>query len=182
MTIPRLTHLGFPTRLDINKNPASQMSAQATENTAHPTPPHTEPRSETSETEIPEQRRQETQETGKKPSKPKTETEEKIEKETPSLSADSAASEVDGAQQDDTGNHVIARGPKRHDVAKRGKEHASGQTYQPQDGQQVAAQNQQVQSQGKGAPSLRLDMDLDVEIDLKAKINGDVELSILDGK
>jgi hypothetical protein len=31
----------------------------------------------------------------------------------------------------------------------------------------------------KGAPAVRLDMDLDVEIDLKAKIHGDLELSIL---
>ncbi|WQF86945.1 hypothetical protein CDEST_11959 [Colletotrichum destructivum] len=156
------------------------MSAQATENTAHPTPPHTEPHSETSETEVPKQRRQETQESGRQPAKPKTGTEEKIEKETPSLSADSAAPEVDGAQQD-TGNHV-ARRPKRHNVARRGKDHASGQTYQPQDGQQVAPQNQQVQSKGKGAPSVRLDMNLDVDIDLKAKIKGDIELSILGGK
>lgn len=154
------------------------MSAQATENTAHPTPPQTEPHSETSEPEVPERRSPETQKSGRQPAKPKTETEEKIEKETPSLSADSAASEVDGAQQN-SGNHV-ARRPKRHNVAKRGKDHASGQTYQPQDGQQVAPpQNQQVQSKGKGAPSVRLDMDLDVEIDLKAKIKGDIELSIL---
>ncbi|TQN63722.1 hypothetical protein CSHISOI_11725 [Colletotrichum shisoi] len=159
------------------------MSAQATENnTAHPTPPHTEPHSETSETEVPERRRQETQESGRQPAKPKTETEQKIEKETPSLSADSAVSDVDGAQQN-PGNRV-ARRPKRHNAARRGKYHASGQIYRPQeDGQQVAPpQDQQAQSKGKGAPSVRLDMNLDVDIDLKAKIKGDIELSILGGK
>ncbi|RKU46523.1 hypothetical protein DL546_008781 [Coniochaeta pulveracea] len=33
-----------------------------------------------------------------------------------------------------------------------------------------------------GAPAVRLDMDLDVDIQLKAKIQGDLELSILDGE
>ncbi|KAK3301828.1 uncharacterized protein B0T15DRAFT_497542 [Chaetomium strumarium] len=66
-------------------------------------------------------------------------------------------------------NRQLARQPPasaRHVV--RGVDEAVAPTQHPQD--------------RKGAPAVRLDMDLDVEIDLKAKIRGDLELSILDSE
>ncbi|KXH42641.1 hypothetical protein CSIM01_09603 [Colletotrichum simmondsii] len=105
----------------------------------------------------------------------KTETEEKIEKETPRLNTDAAASASESSTQQDGVQHVTRRSrSKRHNPSK-----PLGQVGQ----QQLASHkpgNQQVQTKSSsGAPSVRLDMNLDVDIDLKAKIKGDVTVSVL---
>ncbi|GAB1321078.1 hypothetical protein MFIFM68171_11288 [Madurella fahalii] len=46
--------------------------------------------------------------------------------------------------------------------------------------QETAAAPTQNQDDHGGAPAVRLDMDLDVDVQLKAKIEGDITLSILD--
>ncbi|GKT42925.1 uncharacterized protein ColSpa_03106 [Colletotrichum spaethianum] len=150
------------------------MAAQATEDMAHPTPPHSEPQSENEQSHERSDVKSERQ-----PLKTKTETEEKIEKETPPLSSDASVSGADGAQHEP--NKHVARRSKRTAVAHSGERNNPRQAHQSQGAQQVVPQNQQVQNKGKGGPSVRLDMDLDVDIDLKAKIKGDIELSILGG-
>ncbi|KAK2046188.1 hypothetical protein LZ31DRAFT_552484 [Colletotrichum somersetense] len=157
------------------------MAAQATENTAHLTPPPSEPSSET-EHDRQEGGHKDYQKSERQNPRPKTETEEKMAEKTPPLNLDASASGPGSAQRDP--NKHVARRPKRAAVA-RAEDHngPEGPPHQPQDVQQVAPQNRQVQDQSKGgAPSVRLDMDLDVDIDLKAKIKGDIELSILGGK
>ncbi|KPM42350.1 hypothetical protein AK830_g4183 [Neonectria ditissima] len=49
-------------------------------------------------------------------------------------------------------------------------------------GEQQPAPNPPRETSNSGAPSVKLDMDLDIEVELKAKIQGDLELAILDGK
>ncbi|KAK7420252.1 hypothetical protein QQX98_002907 [Neonectria punicea] len=47
--------------------------------------------------------------------------------------------------------------------------------------QPVPNPNRDVETSNSGAPSVKLDLDLDIEVKLKAKIQGDLELAILDG-
>ncbi|KAK1962985.1 hypothetical protein LY78DRAFT_615087 [Colletotrichum sublineola] len=162
------------------------MAAQATENKAHPTPPQSEPHSETehgNQNSDQKSDHKDDQKSERQQPKPKTGTEEKIAKETPPLNLDASAPRSDGAQRDS--NDQAAQISKRTAVARTEGQNSggSGVSHRPQTGQQVAPQNRQVQNNSKGgAPSVRLDMDLDVDIDLKARIKGDIELSILGGK
>ncbi|KAK2053576.1 hypothetical protein LY76DRAFT_649762 [Colletotrichum caudatum] len=157
------------------------MAAQATGNTAHLTPPHSEPSSET-EHDTQEGDHKDYQKSEGQNPRPKTETEEKIAEKTPPLNLDASASGPDGAQRDP--NKHVTRKSKGTAVARAEDQNGPARPpHHPQDAQQVAPQNRQAQAQSKGgAPSVRLDMDLDVDIDLKAKIKGDIELSILGGK
>ncbi|KAK3950038.1 hypothetical protein QBC32DRAFT_24421 [Pseudoneurospora amorphoporcata] len=57
------------------------------------------------------------------------------------------------------------------------------QQYQPQELQQLQQSVQGTTTNGSrsGAPAVRLDMNLDIDVQLKAKIKGDITLSILGG-
>lgn len=88
-----------------------------------------------------------------------------------------SASATDGGEGAET---QVTSKQRSGNVARNQAQHENtSEPYLQQNGQQVAAQNQQVQDKGKGAPSVRLDMNLDVEIELKAKVKGDLELSVL---
>ncbi|KAK1621783.1 hypothetical protein BDP81DRAFT_170707 [Colletotrichum phormii] len=150
------------------------MPAQASENKSDPTPPY----SEADQMDREGRRQPARQQLQKEAPAHKTETEEKIEKETPRLNPNASASTSESSTQRDGVRYVTRRSrSKRHDPAKQ-----QGQVGQ----QQVAPQNQQnrqVQNKSSsGAPSVKLDMNLDVDIDLKAKIKGDITLSVLGGK
>ncbi|OHE90781.1 hypothetical protein CORC01_13921 [Colletotrichum orchidophilum] len=145
---------------------------------SHPTPPY----SETDQMDQQGSRQPAQQQPQRETHPPKTETEEKIEKETPRLNPDASLSASDtNTRYEDTKKHVAKRS-KRHDEPK-----TSGggrqQRQKREQQQQVVPQNQQNQQvqnkSSSGAPSVKLDMDLDVDIDLKAKIQGDITLSIL---
>ncbi|KAK1983939.1 hypothetical protein LZ30DRAFT_780214 [Colletotrichum cereale] len=155
------------------------MVAQETEDMAHPEPPLSEHHSET-EHHNQKSDQQDKKKSERKQPKPKTETEERIEKKTPPLNLDASTPEADSAQRN---SKRVARRSKRTAVARTTDESSAGGSHQPPHGQQVAPQNRQVQNRSRGgAPSIRLDLNLDVEIHLKAKIKGDIELSILGGK
>ncbi|KAK2000696.1 hypothetical protein LX36DRAFT_654132 [Colletotrichum falcatum] len=176
------THTQIRPQSSIPK-PTAGMATQATENTAHPTPPQSE---HGSEPEYGNQKsdHENSQSNERQQPRPKTETEEKIAKETPPLSLDASAPGPDGAQRGPD-KRVAPRSKRAAAAAAARAEDQNGSdgSHRPQDGRQVAPQDQLVQNKSKGgAPSVRLDMDLDVDIDLKAKIQGDLELSILGGK
>ncbi|PNP73628.1 hypothetical protein FNYG_13043 [Fusarium nygamai] len=61
----------------------------------------------------------------------------------------------------------------------RSKTGSQGAINQPQNQQPVQAASQETEKKSS-APRVRLDMDLDVELQLKAKIQGDLELAILE--
>ncbi|KXH67889.1 hypothetical protein CSAL01_12231 [Colletotrichum salicis] len=148
------------------------MPAQASENKSDPTQPYSEA-GQIDREGCRQPARQQSQKEA--PGAHKTETEEKIEKETPRLNPDASASTSESSTQHDGFKYVTRRSrSKRHEPAKQ-----HGQVGQ----QQVATQNQQsrqVQNKSSsGAPSVKLDMNLDVDIDLKAKIKGDITLSVL---
>ncbi|KAK1528550.1 hypothetical protein CPAR01_01687 [Colletotrichum paranaense] len=147
------------------------IATQAGENKSHPTPSYTKP-----DQMDQEGNRQPAQQQPPKAKPPhKTETEEKIENETPRLSTGASASMSESSSQQDGVQYVTRRSrSKRHDPAKQHRQVAQ---------QQVGPQNQQNQQlqtkSSSGAPSVKLDMNLDVDIDLKAKVQGDITLSVL---
>ncbi|UQC87724.1 uncharacterized protein CLUP02_13243 [Colletotrichum lupini] len=149
------------------------MATQAGENKSHPTPSYTKP--DQMDQEGNRQPAQQQQPKAKPPHK--TETEERIENETPRLSTGASASMSESSSQQDGVQYVTRRSrSKRHDPAKQ-----HGQVAQQQVGPQNQ-QNQQLQTKSSsGAPSVKLDMNLDVDIDLKAKVQGDITLSVLGG-
>ncbi|KAJ0164750.1 hypothetical protein CTA2_302 [Colletotrichum tanaceti] len=159
------------------------MATQATEATAHATPPHSAPQSEREHSghiTNDDGRAQKTEKQSRRP--PKTRTERRTEERAPPLRLDnSPVSGVDATRQDSSKR--LARRPRRTAAAaaaaQDGDQGGSSRASRPQNGQQAQPQGQQVQSKGKGAPSLRLDLNLDIEITLKAKIKGSIELSIL---
>ncbi|KAL2021748.1 hypothetical protein VTK56DRAFT_6691 [Thermocarpiscus australiensis] len=71
-----------------------------------------------------------------------------------------------------------------------GRDRQLAQRHYARDGHLVKeteqAEQAVTQTQGRsdrgGAPAVRLDMDLDLDIHLRAKIHGDIELSILDSE
>ncbi|KAG7044279.1 hypothetical protein JMJ77_0003742 [Colletotrichum scovillei] len=149
------------------------MATQASEDMSHPKPP-----SKPGQIDQEGSRQPPKQQPQKAEAPHKTETEEKIEKETPRLNTGASTSASESSTQQDGVQYVTRRSrSKRQDPGRQ-----LGQVGQ----QQVAPQNQQnrqVQTtSSSGAPSVKLDMNLDVDIDLKAKIKGDVTLSVLGGK
>lgn len=85
--------------------------------------------------------------------------------------------EARGAQG--SGNQVIRRNDRKGMTRNEYKSKDSQQSQRSQNSQQLAPQKQQMESKGRDAPSVRLDMNLDVEIELKAKVKGDIQLSVL---
>jgi hypothetical protein len=88
---------------------------------------------------------------------------------------------------DSTGRgRTAARGRDRQDTAQTTepsgqlvRRHTDNQGDHLARRQDQPAARAQSQAGRKGAPALRLDMDLDVDVQLKAKIEGDITLSIL---
>ncbi|EXF75095.1 hypothetical protein CFIO01_06705 [Colletotrichum fioriniae PJ7] len=149
------------------------MATQASEDKLHPRSPSTEP-DQMKQTA----KRQPAQQQPQKAEAPhKTETEEKIEKETPRLDSGASTSTSESSTQQDGFQRVTRRSrSQRHDPVRQLRQ-VGQQQVAPQN-----HQNRQVQTKSSsGAPSVKLDMNLDVDIDLKAKIKGDVTLSVLGG-
>ncbi|KAH7215778.1 hypothetical protein ACKLNR_014919 [Fusarium oxysporum f. sp. zingiberi] len=85
-----------------------------------------------------------------------------------------------GDQSDNSENntHQMTQGSQNNQVD-RSNTGSQEALNQPQNQQPIQPASQETEKKGS-APRVRLDMDLDVELQLKAKIQGDLELAILE--